>query len=225
MVKNEIKSRVAPHTSDKEIEILWISIRRENEKPLYCGVYYGKQESSVSKLEIEYEMDLLLEEITERQTEGDILLCMDGNGRIGLMGETVSRNGSLLLNVFEEADLIIMNQSEKCTGVITRQNTRNHLEKSAIDFVVCTPTVEQAIDSILIDEEGLYRTKGCAESDHNSIIIDLNAMNVPNQIKRSTSWRLKDPNEKWEAFRTKMGEIDFSFISENNTMTEASTVA
>ena len=127
------------------------------------GVYYGKQESRVSKAEIECEIDMLMEELVERRSEGDVLLAMDGNGKIGLMGEEKSRNGIMLLKLFEEVNLTVVNQSKKCIGTVTRQNTKNHAEKSAIDFIVCSKDVEESIEKMLIDEEGMYKVKGTAE--------------------------------------------------------------
>ena len=51
------------------------------------GSYYGKQECRVNKDEIEQEMTLLQEEITEMK-EGEIFLSMDGNGKLGILNET-----------------------------------------------------------------------------------------------------------------------------------------
>ena len=39
LVQNELKGMVAPHYSNKELEILWVSVRRYKKKPLYIGVY------------------------------------------------------------------------------------------------------------------------------------------------------------------------------------------
>ena len=80
MVKNEKKHMIAPHTTTRELEITWVSIQRGKRRPIYMGVYYGKQESRVSKADIEYEIDLLIEEIQEKQREGDVMMAMDGNG-------------------------------------------------------------------------------------------------------------------------------------------------
>ena len=103
--------------------------------PFMIGVYYGKQEARTSKDEIEREMTLLQEHITEMQQDGPVLIAMDGNAKIGLLGEPISRNGKLLLKTFEDTDLTIVNTTKKCHGIITRQNTKDQDEKSAIDFV------------------------------------------------------------------------------------------
>ena len=61
----------------------------------FC-TYYGKQESRTSKEEIEKEMTLLTEEIEETKNNGEILLAMDANAKIGLLGENDSRKGKLI---------------------------------------------------------------------------------------------------------------------------------
>ena len=97
-IRNDIRQNIATHTSDRNIEVLWISVRRRNLPPVMIGVYYGKQETRTSKLEIEREMTLLKEEIIEMKNEGEILLAMDGNAKIGILGEEKSRNGKYLLH-------------------------------------------------------------------------------------------------------------------------------
>ena len=207
LVKNELKTQVAPHSSSKDIEILWLSLRRSG-LLLFIGVYYGKQESRVPKAEIENEMDLLTEDILEKQSEGEVLLIMDGNGRIGLLGEKVSRNGALLQDVFEKINLTLMNESEKCHGKITRQNTKRSEEKSAIDFVVCTEEVQRMIQEVVIDEEGLHKLKGTNETDHNSIIVHLNINSMDGiNGRKKVDWRLRAPEEKWQQYRDNLGKL------------------
>ena len=48
--------------------------------------------------------------------EGEIFLAMDGNAKLGILGEAPSRNGKLLSQVFSNTGLILMNNSQKCKG-------------------------------------------------------------------------------------------------------------
>ena len=180
---------------------MWVSVHKNRSKPLFIGVYYGQQESRTSKAEIEMEMSLLKEEINEMKTEGDILITMDGNARIGLLGEETNRNGRLLLNVFHETGLNIINNSNKCKGKITRVNTKNANEKSAIDFVVACDKAEQMVTEMIIDERELYKIKGKNDSDHNIICINL-TVNDLNQLKtvKKVDWNLRASCEKWAQF-------------------------
>ena len=82
--------------------MVWVSTRRKNDnQPLFFGCYYGEQETRCSKEEIQNEMSILSEEIERYQKEGEVIIFMDGNGKIGLLGEEKSRNGTLLDNIFE----------------------------------------------------------------------------------------------------------------------------
>ena len=138
LVSNEIKKHTTPHEPIKDIEIFWISIQREGNVPVYCGVYYGKQESRNSNEQIKKEMDDLCEEILDKKREGEVILFMDANAKIGILNENISRNGRYLLNVVEECDLEIINMSEVCEGSVTRVNRKKPDERSAIDFVMAT---------------------------------------------------------------------------------------
>jgi hypothetical protein len=200
-VRNDIKGSVAPHLSERNIELMWISIRRKSCDPFFIGCYYGKQESRCSKDEIIKEMENLSEELCEVRKEGEVLVFMDGNGKLGLLGEEKSRNGKLLEKVFLENDLTLMNKSEKCTGKITRQNTKNKNEKSAIDFVVASAQAETWLQHMKIDEEGLMKIKGKNETDHNTIHvgIKISKLDAPRVVKR-VSWRLTAPADKWQRF-------------------------
>ena len=201
LVRNDILNHTAPHISDRNIELMWISLRTKEKCPIMIGVYYGQQESRMGKNEIELEMSLLKEEIVGMSKEGEVLMAMDGNARIGLLGEPISRNGKLLLNVFEETRLTILNSSEICEGKVTRKNTKNASETSAIDFVVANPVMSALVTKMLIDEEGIYKIKGKHETDHNTICLDIN-MNTIDKVKviKKTDWNLRASNEKWASF-------------------------
>ena len=201
LIHNDIKKHAAPHQSERDIEILWISIRRKNLPPILIGSYYGKQETRTSKAEIEKEMNTLREEIIEMSKEGEILLAMDGNAKIGILGEPISRNGNLLLDVLKETNMKTLNNDPKCKGKVTRQNTKNKDEQSAIDFVVGSENMCQWVTEMVIDEEGLAKIKGKNETDHNTIIIDLNIRNIDRTFKvKHTSWNLRAGGEKWAAY-------------------------
>ena len=47
---------------------------------------------------------------------------MERNGKIGILGEEISRNGRLLLDVFDEKELVVMNKSDICEGAVTWVN-------------------------------------------------------------------------------------------------------
>ena len=190
-VKNSIKQKVSPHYSDKDIEIVWISVHRENQRPLHIGVYYWKQENA-NQEEIREEMDKLSEEIQEMKTTGKSILCMDANAKLGLMGEPMSRNGKLIEEVFEEYQLEVMNSAGICRGVITRQNRAREEEKSKASIL---------FKYMKIDEVGEYRMRNKKESDHNTIMAEIQVMNEQaNKGSNKLDWNFKAPPEKWQSF-------------------------
>ena len=205
LVKNDKKLIVAPHYSHRDIEILWISIHRKSTSPVYIGTYYGKQETTCSMQKITDEMDLLSEELLEKKQEGEVILCMDANAKIGLIREDVSRNGKLILNVFDECEMVVINGTEKCNGKITRQNRKNPEEKSAIDFVTATPEASEWITNMKIDEDGDLRMRNKAESDHNTILVDLQIPETAtHKAAKLTTWNIKASTEKYIQFRARL---------------------
>ena len=120
LVRNNLRLNTAPHISSRDIEIMWVSVRRKQMPPLMVGIYYGIQECRVTKSEIENEMQLLNEEIEEMEKDGNIMIAMDANAKIGLLGEEISRNGHALLQTFENTNLSVMNSSSKCKGKTPR---------------------------------------------------------------------------------------------------------
>ena len=207
LIRNDKRFSVACHMSERNIECMWISIRKSGLPPFFIGTYYGKQETRTSVCQIETEMHLLKEELLETLKEGELLLVMDGNAKIGILNEPVSRNGRHLLKVIEDTNLIIMNKSDKCCGKITRQNTKKASEFSAIDFVLTSENAEKWINDILIDENGLYKIKGKNETDHNTILINLCMRNIDNlRPSKTTNWNLRAGPEKWKEYERELRE-------------------
>ena len=59
-----------------------------------------------------------MEEVLEIKVKGELILCMDGIAKIGLIGEEISRNRKLLSEMIEECGLVLMNNKEICKGTI-----------------------------------------------------------------------------------------------------------
>ena len=186
-VANDMKAVISPHHTNRELEIIWISIQRHGQLPIAIGVYYGKQESVASN-DISDEFHNLTEEILEKKACGEIILCMDANSKIGLMGEAVSRNGKLLREMVEECELEILNEKSFCHGVITRQNRKNVTEASAIDLVLATYEASKWIENMVIDECGDYRIRSKNESDLNTILIDMKIEKVVSGAKTTVGY-------------------------------------
>ena len=95
----------------------------------------------------------------------------------------------------------VLNKRDICEGKITRKNTKNPNEFSAIDFVVASPTITALVQKMYIDEDGLYKIKGKQETDHNTICIEINANNIDkDKVIKKTDWNLRASSEKWALF-------------------------
>ena len=168
------------------------------------ATYYGRQEQ-IKKNEIEQEMQLLAEEIEDMKSEGEILIAMDGNAKLGLLDEEISRNGHQLKQMIDLTNLLVLNQSNKCKGKITRRNTKDASEFSAIDFVVCTETAEKLIKDVYIDRAELFKLRGKIPTDHNTICINLSIPNIDKYKKeKQVVWNIGAPEEKWSEYRKEL---------------------
>ena len=204
-VQNDKKPIVAPHYTHRDIELQWISIHRRSTSPLFIGVYYGKQETTCNVQKITEEMDLLSEELLEKKQEGEVIVCMDANAKIGLLGECISRNGKLISEVFHECEMVVINGTEKCDGRITRQNRKKQDEKSAIDLVTATHGACDWITRMKIDEDGDFRMRNKAESDHNTILIDLQMLDTAApKVEKMAMWNTKASTQKYSQFRERL---------------------
>ena len=201
LVRNDIRNNVATHISERPIEIIWISVKRHQSQPIFFGVYYGKQESRITKDQIETEFHYLTEEILEMKSQGELLLTMDGNAKLGLLGEDLSRNGKLLVQLISENDLVLINKDVKCQGKITRQNTKKPEEQSAIDFVVSSQDCATWLNQMIIDEKGDMKVRGKNPTDHNTIMIRLSIPKIDHkQVIKQTQWNLRASETKWSEF-------------------------
>ena len=121
-----------------------------------------------------------------------------------------------------ENDLIVVNAEKVCTGVITRyRQTVNSEERSVLDYFIVCRRFYKIIRNMLIDEERKYalikysgRTgnKSIKESDHNTLILEINI-----------NWKteINEPEERLEIFNFKNVENFNRFIklsSENDDL-------
>ena len=72
----------------------------------------------------------------------------------------------------------------------------------------------------MIDEQGLYKISGKNDTDHNSIVLNINIPDIE-RIKRvkTTIWNLKATREKWDSFAQRLRDnkgIASTIISDTN---------
>ena len=164
---------------------------------------YGPQETQTEKIRKSFYTHLDLEVKKSKLAGALVCIEMDSNAKLGpsvipLDPREQSENGKLLNNIICENGLILVNASELCKGVITRQRqTINGLEESAIDhFIVCVDTYI-LVKSMVVDEEGKFALTKYAnksgsridikKSDHRTLLLNLNVpLNQKHSAKSSS---------------------------------------
>ena len=129
---------------------------------------YGPQENLTIETRTEFFLELETRIISAKESQKLICIQFDANSKLGkniIPGapHDISSNGKILLNVLRRQDLVVINSTEKCLGLITRiKNTKRGQEESVIDyFVVCRDLFEK-VEKMTIDENREYvLTKFC----------------------------------------------------------------
>jgi hypothetical protein len=88
--------------------------------------------------------------------------------------------------------MTILNTANQHQGTWPRVNRKNQNEKSVIDCIMMTASINEKIMESAIDEEGLYLIKGKHATYHNVISID---------VEMRVYWQAME-NSKQEQFKT-----------------------
>ena len=69
----------------------------------------------------------------------------------------ISENGRFLKDIIERENLVLLNSSPLCQGVITRHRvTKNNEEKSVIDFIITCDKLSIFLEKMVIDDARNY---------------------------------------------------------------------
>ena len=174
-------------SEETEVEVLVVQGNIGNNKVRFINGYGPQEGSEETNSPFFNRIDL---EVKSAQL-AETLVCieLDANSKLGsrlVPGDPKeqSSNGKLLEKVIEDNDLIVVNGTDLCEGVITRfRKTINDCEKSVIDFFIVCRRFFALVISLLIDEKRIYHltkyvsrngTKNQKESDHNNLIMMVN---------------------------------------------------
>ena len=96
----------------------------------------------------------------------------------------MSANGKIMSDMLAQQNLIVVNASDKCYGVITRfRKTARRTEESVLDYFIVCQELYQNIVKMVIDEQRQYvlsrfykykHKTSTVESDHNIMVLYLN---------------------------------------------------
>ena len=182
-------SPVLISNGNENVEIIVVQVKVGNYVMRIFNCY-GPQEVSQSQRPASEQQQIITQfwmevekEIIKAKDEGCLVLIeMDANAKVGKTvinddPNEVSENGKLFLDFVSRQNLRILNTSDKCTGVITRQRvTVNRTEESVIDYIVACDTFATLLLEMVIDDKRLhvltkYASKSGqrkkVQSDHN----------------------------------------------------------
>ena len=202
--KGEISNKTTKveNIEDHDQEVIWIEIKTTHNNKIYIGTYYGKQEKEPRE-NIEREFSQLESQINKLQREAPIVLIGDVNAKIEMNKRKAyqkqSPNGKYLQQLINNQNLIPINTTSD-KGTWTRVNRKNTKERSIIDYTLISKSLANNITETTTDEEGTHRIRGRNETDHNTIMVNIN-MHMNKQSTTIKRWKL-DNNEGWKTIST-----------------------
>ena len=192
---------VVENLEDHDQEIAWIKFKHANNK-VFIGIFYGPQEKC-SNEEAERQYGQITTQINKLKNEGQVILMGDFNAKLpvkkeNIINQEMTRNGKCMQKMLEETSTIPVTLQADI-GMWTRSRKRkDSIERSIIDYVIMTEAAKNYFSLIHIDEVGIHKLKGKEETDHNTIIVELE---IPSSIEttKTTTTNFKD-EAGWEKF-------------------------
>ena len=204
--RSDINAKITKidNLEDDDQDVVWVELKKSQKESLFIGTYYGKQEKH-SREEVQKEYEQLNTQINMLKPKGEIILTGDFNAKLkineGEYVQELSPNGKHLQNIIEMNQLEPVSLTSK-SGKWTRQNRHKIEEKSIIDYVLTTKSLAEQINEITVDECGTHRIKGKKETDHNTIMLDVN-MEIIKENKLIKRWKLNN-KEGWKNYNEEL---------------------
>ena len=144
---------------------------------------------------------------TDLKKQGEVVFVGDFNAKIEINNNTVnqieSKNGKYMQKMIDETNMT-PKSIYATLGHWTRVKRKDPNEKSVIDYVLMSENIAKTSQYLEIDESGTYRLKGKAETDHNTIITEID-LRYSNNNKKEVIFNTKNKN-KWRQFNRKLRE-------------------
>ena len=158
LIRNDIRSLIEePETEpDENTEIKWITVKGITN--IAMGVIYGKQESASSN-EAEEQFQNLTTQINLYQKTHKVILLGDLNAKIEMKtqdkpgcNQQTSRNGKMLDNLINNTNTTVVNKLSTHQGTWTRVNRKNNKEKSIIDYIIVSKSIQDKVTESKTDD-------------------------------------------------------------------------
>ena len=209
-IRKEINTEDVPEDLEQtDAEICWRKIIT-GKKQIYIGAFYGKQEgTNVEQVENEYNQ--IAAQIIRLKKDGEVILTGDFNAKVRIDNQKckqeTSRNGKLLERMIDITNLKVPSLNPTNGQLWTRENRHNNNEKSVIDYILTTDTIDKNITMMDIDNSATLRLKGRTETDHNTIHFDINNIPTEEATNYWETWKIND-NTNWAEFNRTLKEKD-----------------
>ena len=170
---------------------------------------YGPQENLPLETRNGFFIELECRIISAKSAQKLICIQFDANSKLGngiIKGDphVISANGKIMADMFSRQNLIVVNATDKCYGVITRyKKTARRTEESVLDYFVVCQGLFQNILKMVIDEERKYvlsrfykykNKTSTVESDHNIELLYLSfKWNQKIKVERKEIYNLRNP--------------------------------
>ena len=188
---------------DQNQEIKWTELTSGRNK-VYIGIYYGPQEKC-SDEEAERQYSQITSQINKLRKKGEVILMGDFNAKLEVENQVVqqkqSRNGTCMQKMLDETGMKAKSL-EATYGHWTRVKRKDTAEKSVIDYIIMSEKIADATKYLAIDEIGAHRLKGKAESDHNTMTVEINTA-YNNKVTTETIYNTKN-RTKWDEFQKEL---------------------
>ncbi len=222
-VRNEIKNiTTETHRTEEGYESIWIVIDNTKVK-LKMGVLYMPQESETPKEAMKEIYKDIRKEIQEgKKNNQKVIMIGDMNCKIGnkIEGnkEEVTTGGKELLKLTEREELEIVNGTDKCKGIWTRDENGS---KSILDYVLIDKDEVDMVEGMLIDEDKVvapFRIKAennekrIVFSDHNAISVRLNNIDIEKRRFAEIKNRKNMTKEGYERYQKQIKDENISKI-------------
>ena len=165
-------------------ESLWVAISNNTKTEIRVGVIYAPQECRTVSEEYTKMYDSIGEQILlAKQKDQKLLLLGDFNCKVGEYipenSTEVSRSGKNFLQLLKDNKLMLINGSDKCSGLWTRKENGS---RSVLDYIAVNQEDAATIMEMVIDERKEYapnrdeKSKEHVTSDHHTIVAKFNWM-------------------------------------------------
>ena len=157
-VRHEIEPVLISQCEDEaEILVVQVKVGTRNIRILNA---YGPQQLDVSpQIKLNFWQNLEKEIISAYEANCEIIIELDANAKVGPNiisndPNSQSDNGKLMIDLLARQNLYLVNASDLCKGIITRQRiAAGRTEKSILDYIIVSEELYGQLVEMLIDEE------------------------------------------------------------------------